>query len=524
MKAFASYRAVLCAVLWAGANTLVIAGNRPNILLAIGDDISWKHFGCYGSDFIKTPTFDSLAQRGVKFSNAFCGAPGCSPSRAALLTGKHIWELEEAGTHASNFPHHLKVYPELLEHVGYFTGYTGKPWGPGNYKVSGRSQNPAGEIYNKKKRAKNALPATGISGTDYAENFADFLEARPDGKPFCFWFGAHEAHRGFEFKSGVKNGKKLDDAIVPGFLPDTETTRHDMLDYAVEIEWFDSHLGRMIQMLEAAGELTNTLVVVTADNGMAFPRAKANNYEYGVHMPLIISWPAEVAGGRTVDDFVSLIDLAPTFMEAAREAVPSEMTGKSLMDILRSDRCGVVDASRTYVLSGRERHTHARENNFGYPIRALHTARFNYIRNLKPERSPTGIEFKDVDGCPSHSLMLEDKDADLSKLAYGQRPAEELYDKTEDPFCLNNLASNPEYRPIMDRFWKLMQDDLTKGGDPRMLGYGDIWESYPRYSKTRDYPGFKTSKKYNPEYVDKAIRQMSAVGITNRAYEARAAK
>ena len=514
----------MCAVLWTGANTMVFAENRPNILLAIGDDISWKHFGCYGSDFIKTPAVDRLALQGVRFSNAFCSAPGCSPSRAALLTGKHIWEIEEAGTHASNFPSHLKVYPELLEHVGYFTGYTGKPWGPGNYTVSGRKNNPAGPVFNNKKHNKKVLPSSSISKTDYAENFADFLEARPEGKPFCFWFGAHEAHRPFEFKSGVKNGKKLDDAVVPGFLPDTETTRRDMLDYAVEIEWFDSHLGNMLHLLEEAGELTNTIIVVTADNGMAFPRAKANNYEYGVHMPLIISWPAEVEGGRTIEDFVSLIDLAPTFLDAAKESVPPEMTGKSLLQILRSGQSGRVDPSRTYVLSGRERHTHARENNLSYPIRAIHTAEFNYIRNLKSDRSPTGLEFKDVDSSPSHSLMLEDEDAKLSKLAYGQRPAEELYDKSADPYCLNNLASNPEYRPIMDRIWNLMQADLKKSGDPRMNGYGDIWESYPRYSKTRDYPGFHAENTYNPEFVKKAIRQMNAVGITNKAYEARAGK
>jgi N-sulfoglucosamine sulfohydrolase len=311
---------------------------------------------------------------------------------------------------------------------------------------------------------------------------------------------------------------------VPGFLPDTETTRHEMLDYAVEIEWFDSHLGKMLHLLEEAGELTNTIIVVTADNGMAFPRAKANNYEYGVHMPLIISWPAEVEGGRTIEDFVSLIDLAPTFLAAAKEAVPPEMTGKSLLQILRSGQSGRVDPSRTYVLSGRERHTHAREDNLSYPIRALHTAEFNYIRNLKPDRSPTGLEFKDVDSSPSHSLMLEDEDAKLSKLAYGQRPAEELYDKSADPYGLNNLASNPEYRPIMDRFWTTMQADLKKGGDPRMNGYGDIWESYPRYSKTRNYPGFHASNTYNPEFVIKAIGQMNAVGITNRAYEARTTK
>jgi len=497
---------------------------RPNILLAIGDDISWQHLGCYGSAFVETPTFDGLAQSGVKFTNAFCSAPGCSPSRAALLTGKHIWEIEEAGTHAASFPSHLQVYPELLEHTGYVTGYTGKPWGPGNWKFNGRKQNPAGSVYNKHKFNEKDLPAKGISRTNYAENFRSFLAQKPKDKPFCFWFGAHEAHRKLDFKSGVKNGKKLEDAVVPGFLPDNQTTRHDMLDYAVEVEWFDSQLGKMMEALKEAGELDNTIIVVTADNGMAFPRAKSNNYEYGVHMPLIISWPAKISGNRTVDDFVSLIDLAPTFLEAAEVGVPKVMSGKSLNTILKSDKSGMVDLSRNYVLTGRERHTHARENNLGYPIRAMHTAKYTYIRNLKPERSPTGRKYNDVDGSPSHTVMIKDMNSRLSKLAYGQRPLEELYDRQKDPYCLNNLAQNPEYRTVMDKMWQIAKQDLTKSGDPRFNGYGDIWESYPRYSKMRKYQGFNESGKYNPEYVEKAKKQMKDTGVSNAAYEQRAKK
>jgi len=498
------------------------AGKRPNVLLAIGDDISWQHFGCYGSAFVETPVFDSLAQSGVKFNNAFCSAPGCSPSRAALLTGKHIWEIEEAGTHASNFPAHLQVYPEILQEQGYFIGYTGKPWGPGKYKINGSAVNPAGPGFNQKKTDANDLISKSISTIDYAANFNDFLAQRPKEKPFCFWFGAHEAHRRFDFKSGVKNGKKLEDAVVPGFLPDNETTRHEMLDYAIEVEWYDSHLGKMIEMLKEAGELENTLIVVTADNGMAFPRAKANNYEYGVHMPLIVSWPAKVSGNRAVNDPVSLIDLAPTFLEAAGIEAPEAMSGKSLLGILFSEKNGIVEPSREFVLSGRERHTHAREENLGYPVRAMHTIKYTYIRNLKPERSPTGQEYNDVDGSPSHSLMLEDKRSELSQLAYGPRPLEELYDRQNDPYCLNNLANNPEYRAVMDRMWQEMSADLAKAGDPRLLGYGDIWESYPRYSRMRDFAGFNESGKYNPEYVDKAVDQMKKVDVQNPAYEQRA--
>ncbi len=503
-----------------GLGSASFADDRPNILLAIGDDISWHHMGAYGSEFLDTPTFDKLAKQGVLFNNAYCSAPGCSPSRAALLTGKYIWEIEEAGTHAANFPKHLKVYPELLEAEGYFPGYTGKPWGPG--RLTERDRNPAGPEYNNRTMA--SVPAKGISNKDYAANFSDFLADRPKNKPFVFWFGAHEAHRVFEQGSGEKNGISSDDVVVPAFMPDTELTREDVADYGLEIQWFDSHLGRMLNELKKRGELANTIVVVTADNGMAFPRAKANNYEYGVHMPLIVAWPKGISvGSRRLDDFVSLIDLAPTFLEAAKVQIPSEMSGRSLMPLLKSELEGMVDPTRNFVLSGRERHTHAREENLGYPIRAIHTAKYNYIRNIHPERLPVGIEYKDVDASPSHSLMLDNMDSDLSQLAYGPRPLEELYDKENDPYCLNNLATNPEYKSILEKLGTRLEEALRKGGDPRILGYGEIFDSYPRYSSTRDYPGFNESGRYNPEFVKKALEKMKRLGIENPAYEARVA-
>ncbi|MCH2613931.1 MAG: sulfatase-like hydrolase/transferase, partial [Opitutales bacterium] len=209
------------------------------------------------------------------------------------------------------------------------------------------------------------------------------MKTRPDGKPFVLLFGAHEAHRVFEQGSGKRNGFDLDKTVVPAFLPETELTREDVADYGFEIEWFDSHLGRMLKQLERIGELDNTIVVVTADNGMAFPRAKANNYEYSVHMPLIVSWRKGIVHeGRFIDDFVSLIDLAPTFLEAAGASIPEEMSGRSLTPLLKSSSEGKIDPTRNFVLSGRERHTHARKDNLGYPIRAIHTAKYNYIRNL----------------------------------------------------------------------------------------------------------------------------------------------
>ncbi|MDA2938804.1 sulfatase [Acidobacteria bacterium AH-259-A15] len=482
------------------------AEKHPNILFAISDDQSYPHASAYGFKAVRTPALDRVAESGVLFSNAFVASPGCSPSRAALLTGRHTWQLEHAGTHASSFPKEYVVYPDLLEKAGYFVGYTGKGWGPGNWEISGRTRNPAGPEYNQH-RLESA--PSGISDKDYTANFQAFLEARPNDKPFCFWFGGHEPHRRFERGVGLSSDKKLEDVAVPPFLPDTPEIRSDILDYAVEIEWFDRHLGQMLKLLEERGELENTLVVVTSDNGMAFPRAKANLYEYGIHVPLAISWPAKVAGRRVVDDPVSLIDLAPTFLEAAGVEHPGThpMVGRSLMNILISDKQGIVDPSRQGIFSARERHSSSRYDNLGYPCRVLRTRDYLYIRNFTPERWPAGAPQKyeengklgpmhgayhDIDASPTLSLLLEkSNDPEVTRyfhLAVDKRPDEELYDIRNDPGCLNNLADSAEYAEIKERLRSDFEQYLTQTQDPRMGEQGDIFETYPRYSRIRRFP------------------------------------
>ena len=268
---------------------------RPNILFAIADDQSFPHASAYGSGFVKTPAFDRVAREGLLFTQAFCPAPGCSPSRASILTGRNIWQNREAGTHASNFPSDLKVFTRALEEEAeYRVGYTGKAWGPGNHTITGWSENPVGKAYNR----HNMESPKGISGRDYARNFEEFLQEQPSEKPFFFWFGAHEPHRAYEDGAGLRAGKSLESAEVPAFLPDHPTIRSDLLDYAVEIEWFDQHLERMLSLLEKKGLLEDTLIVVTADNGMPFPRAKANLYEFGIHAPMAMRWEKGIPGGE----------------------------------------------------------------------------------------------------------------------------------------------------------------------------------------------------------------------------------
>ena len=492
-----------------------------NILFVIADDQSFPYTSIYGSSSVQTPVFDAIAKRGVLFNNAFCAAPQCSPSRAAILTGKNIWELEEAGTHSSYFPKKFEVFTTLLEDTGYALGYTGKPWAPGNWKDAGWERNPVGPAFNEIQ--SETVPYSGLRKTNYSANFKAFLDQKTASQPFFFWYGAFEPHRAYESGSGQKAGKTLQSAEVPAFLPNDSLCQSDILDYALEIEWFDKHLGEMIAYLEAANALEQTLIIITADNGMPFPYAKANLQEYGTHVPLAIAGPG-IPGNRVVDDLVSLIDIGPTILDFANAQPLKAYTGRSLKTILSATEEGLVDTSRTMVLTGRERHTHARPDNLGYPARAIRTADFLYIHNFKPERWPAGDPeypipsaelakgqgrfksmkdgFHDIDACPSKTHLLEQKDslAFYFNLAVAKRPADQLYHIKKDAACLNNLANDPNYSEQLATLKNQLFTSLKAQGDPRVLGNGDIFDSYPRFASMRQFPGFKARGKYNPKY------------------------
>ncbi len=493
---------------------------RPNILFAISDDQSYPFASAYGTSGINTPFFDSIAKAGILFNNAFVAAPQCSPSRAAILTGKNIWQLEEAGTHGSYFPKKFTVFTDLLASAGYEVGFTGKAWGPGNWKDAGWSQNPVGQEFNDRKL--NSVPTTGIHLTDYFGNFIDFFKKKKKGQPFFFWYGGHEPHRDYEDGSGLKAGKIVDEELVPKFLPNHQLIKSDIADYTLEIEWFDAHLGKMIAFLKEMEELDNTIIVVTSDNGMPFPSAKANVHEFGTHVPLAICWPTKIQGNRTVNDLVSLIDLAPTFLEITGVETKIKMSGKSMTDILLTD---IRRPHREYVLTGRERHTDARPDNLGYPARAIRTKDYLYIRNFKPDLWPAGDPvpvsakdtkplngykalwpgFHDIDDSPSKQFLLSHKDEYFQhyNLAFDKRPEEQLYNIKKDQYCINNIAEDPEYRKIRKDLRKKLEMELEKQGDPRILGFGDIFDSYPRMGTMRNFPGFHERGKYNTAYIQK---------------------
>jgi N-sulfoglucosamine sulfohydrolase len=460
---------------------------KPNILFAIADDAS--HFSAYGHQFVRTPHFDRVAHSGLLCSNAFTTNPKCAPSRASILTGRHTWQNRESCLHWNHWPDDLPVYPDLLESAGYHIGYTGKGWAPGDWRRCGRRRNPAGPLYNDRRLAPPV--DTAISATDYAANFDDFLTARPAGVPFYFWYGGHEPHRKYIPGEGRRAGKRLEDvATIPPYWPQEDLVREDMLDYAYETEWFDEQLGRMLARLEELGELDNTLVVVTSDNGAPFPRVKGQMYDDDFRLPLALMWADRITSGRRIDDILSFTDLSATFLEAAgvdartRDTFVSAGAGRSLFDIFAAEGSGVVTQGRDRAFMGRERHDMGREQDLGYPVRCVRTPQYLYVRNFAPDRWPAGnpeTNYTNSDSSPTKTRILELKEAGqdrLWQLAFGRRPAEELYDISLDPHCMRNLVAEGQHEQVRADLWADLEAELIRSGDPRILGHGDIFESY----------------------------------------------
>ena len=470
------------------------ADQRPNILFCISDDQSYAHTGANGDPVVKTPAFDRVAKEGIRFTHAFCDAPTCGPSRSAILTGQPIWRLEEAGNIHSTLPKKFITYTEVLAQAGYAVGYTGKGWSPGRLAVGGRDSNPAGKEF-QHRRLKP--PFKMMRNTDYGANLDDFLGEVKKDQPFCFWLGTSEPHRGYELGAGKRTGKDPAKVVVPKTFPDHPVVRSDILDYYVEVEHFDKMVARALKSLKKAGQLDNTIVVVTSDHGMPFPRAKASLHDQGSRVPLAIRWPQGIKGpGRVFSNPVNLSDLAPTFLQAAGLEVPDMMTATGLQDVIEN-KSGIT---RLAAFIAMERHDGCRKGGKGYPSRAIRTKDYMYILNHNPERWPAGnpdrefcaryIPFGEVDSSPTKSLIMDNKDKPGFKrfyeLAFAKRPAEELYHLATDPGQIKNLAGKPKYAEMQKKLSTLLKQHLVSTQDPRALGLDALWDYYPYYGAMRN--------------------------------------
>lgn len=475
-----------------GPTSLTIAElnamTRPNILFVIADDAS--HFGCYGHTFVNTPNIDRVARQGIRFNHAFTTNPKCAPSRASILTGRHTWQNLESSQHWNHWPDGLEVFTDRMEESGYRIGYTGKAWGPGDWKRCGRTRNPVGPDFNQHQLTPPT--ETGIRPNDYTKNFEHFLQDADDPQqPFFFWFGAHEPHRAYVFGEGERHGKSQEQiAKVPPYWPDSPEVRTDMLDYAYQIEWLDQHLGRMLDVLEQRGELDHTLVMVTSDNGCPFPRVKGQMYDDDFRLPFVAMCPSLIAPGRVVDDLISFVDIAPTCLEAAGlDGMPGGV-GRSMFELFASQQSGRITNARDRAYMGRERHDMGREGDLGYPVRCLRTPEYLYCRNFEPERWPAGnpeTGFTNCDSSPTKTQILDlhstGQDPSYWELAFGKRPLEELYDIRADPHCMRNLAEEAEMQTIKQCLWSELQQELVQTGDPRLTGNPSYFDSIEDCSK-----------------------------------------
>ncbi|MDP6523372.1 MAG: sulfatase [Kiritimatiellia bacterium] len=431
---------------------------RPNTLLMIADDMSWKDWGVYGNTFVKTPNIDKAAAEGVLFNNAYCSSPVCHPSRSVLLTGQEIWRLRDAAVFGGTLHKDIDTYVDLLSKAGYDVAFSGKGWGPGLLSPGGRTAPPTGR-------------KSSLSG----------VLRRDANQPFCFWWGTSLGHREFTYRP---DGRSLDTIELPPYIPDTLAVREDYAGYYQEVEAFDAEVGKVIRMLENAGVADNTILIITADHGMPWPRGKGSLYDLGTRVPLIVRWPARVKAGRVVDDFVSFTDFAPTFLDAGGVKVPAAMTGKSLMRILESKKSGTIEPDRDRVHLGLEAHptTGPFEWWLGYmSCRAIRTPDFLYIRNY-PRAGHRG--WKPTQAGPIVGIMQKQMATDETvkrnyKLCFGLRPEEELYDVKADPHQVKNLANDPRFAESKQKLNDALISHMKATDDPRATGNGEIFAHYP---------------------------------------------
>jgi len=502
---------------------------RPNILFLFADD--WgRDASVYAeldgrpspNQVVKTPNVDRIARNGVLFRNAFMPAPSCTPCRSSVLSGQYFFRCGRGAIlQGAVWDPSIPSWPLLLRDAGYHIGKSHKVWSPGQpvdapYGEQAHAYENAGRDFcnfseNVTKMVRDGTPLEAAKEKlleQVCGNFEAFLADRPQGRPFCYWFGPTLVHRKWEHGSGRALWGIDPESLrgrLPKFLPDVPEIREDFADYLGEVQAWDAGVGVLLKKLEETGELDRTLIVATGDNGIpGFPGGKCNLYDFGVAAPLAIWWPGH-KGGRVVDDFVNLMDLGPTFLEAAGLKPPAVMTGRSLLKVLKSEQSGLVDPERTFVVTGRERHVAAaREGNLPYPQRALRTKDFLYIRNFRPERWPMGspggvtetetppadaltnntfVAFADLDASPTKAWLVEHRRDPQWKwhydYAFAKRPGEELYDLRKDPDQVRNVAADPSYAQQRAALERQLMQLLAAAGDPRVTGDGQTFERSP---------------------------------------------
>ena len=409
--------------------------DRPNIVYVHSHDTG-RYVQPMGHA-VPTPNVQRLAEQGVLFRQAFCAAPTCSPSRAALLTGQWphtcgMLGLAHMGFSLNDYSHHLV---NVLKNAGYLTALSGFQH----------------EAFDQKRIGYDCLfDDTWCRGTDaatVAPAAAGFLRGKPR-QPFFLSVGTMETHRGFPPHMPADDPRYC---LPPAPIPDTPETRRDMADFKTSVRTFDWALGTVLAALDSAGLAQNTLVICTTDHGIAFPLMKCNLTDHGIGVFLIMRGPGGFPGATVCDAMVSQIDLFPTICHLLEIEPPPWLQGRSMMPLIRGDAREIRDelcAEVTY---------HAAYE----PQRCVRTRRWKYIRRFDERAKPVLVN---CDASPA-------KDAFLAA-GWAARPVarEQLYDLFYDPHEACNLAADPAHAAVLREMSGRLGQWMRDTDDPLLTG------------------------------------------------------
>jgi N-sulfoglucosamine sulfohydrolase len=421
-----------------------LAADRPNVLWLTAEDFG-PHLGCYGAKEVSTPNLDKLAADGVRYPRFYVTCPVCSPSRSAFMTGMYQTTIG-AHNHRSHrddgyqLPDGVKLLPTWLKEAGYFTANV-------------RRMPPAVGFRGAGKTDWNFTPPKKPFDSD---DWADLKTHQP----FFAQLNFQETHRTFHAPKHADPAK----VAVPPYYPDHPVARADMAAYLDSATELDRKIGLILKQLEADGLADNTLVVFFGDNGQAHVRGKQFCYEEGLHVPLIVRWPAKFPAPKhfapgTVDDrLLESIDLAPTTLTVAGAAVPPKMQGRPFLG-------DAVGPPKEYVFGARDR---CDETVFRF--RTVRDDKYRYIRNFTPDRPFLQANAYKEKQYPVWTLLpklnAEGKlTPEQARLCEPTMPAEELYELESDPHEVRNLVDDPAHRAALDRLRMMLADWIETSRD-----------------------------------------------------------
>lgn len=421
---------------------MVEDADRPNIVIFTSHDTG-AEYSCYGSP-IETPSVDALAEEGVRFSNSFCTAPQCSPSRGSILTGllPHQHGLMGLVNYGWNLPEKNITLPDLAKKAGYSTHLIGLQHEHQDARALGYDH----------VSDRMDFPYLSDFVIPKAEEFFENMSNQK--RPFFASIGVFEGHRPFAHLDE-------EDTLVslPDYLPGHPAIKRDYTRFAKGVQKVDAAVRRVRHSLEEAGLKENTLFIFTIDHGPAFPRVKCTAYDPGIRTALIAAWPDRFPGGRVVNELVSNVDLFPTLAQLLGQSVPKSIVGRSLLHMLEADQESRPGSERVFA--------ELSHHDIGYnPFRAIRTKRFKYIRNFAP--LPVQFEIpEDIRESESATGFLEVYGRDT----YGsERAPEEFYDLAEDPLEYTNLAKEPSYADKKKELRSILLQMLEDTNDPVLDG------------------------------------------------------